>query len=83
VPPADIVLINNRLLDVVTAIDLSRRTFRRIRYNFVWATMYNLLMIPIAMGMLVPIGFMVRADIRADIHSRDLPWSVSDPGSFH
>jgi len=73
VPPADIVLINNRLLDVVTAIDLSRCTFRRIRYNFVWATMYNLLMIPIAMGMLVPIGFMVRAGTPRGDPARSVP----------
>ena len=52
-------------MDVVMAIDLSRVTFRRIRYNFLWATAYNVLMIPIAMGALVPIGFIVRRMTRA------------------
>ncbi len=50
-----IVLIKNDLRDVVTAIELSRATMRRIRWNFVWALGYNSLGIPIAaMGFLRP-----------------------------
>jgi P-type Cu+ transporter len=59
--PAAIVLIKSRLEDVAMAIDLSRATFRRIRVNYVWASAYNLVAIPIAMGALVPWGFVVRA----------------------
>ncbi|KAL3498825.1 hypothetical protein ACH5RR_041557 [Cinchona calisaya] len=51
---ADIVLMKSSLEDVITAIDLSRRTFRRIRLNYVWALGYNLLGIPIAAGVLFP-----------------------------
>src|SRR5690349_5966737 len=40
---ASIVLIKNDLRDVITAIDLSRTVFRRIRYNFVWALGYNII----------------------------------------
>ena len=50
-----IVLIKNDLRDVVTAIELSRATMRRIRMNFVWALGYNSLGIPVAaLGLLRP-----------------------------
>jgi Cu+-exporting ATPase len=44
-----IVLIKNDLRDVVTAIQLSRATMRKIRQNFVWALGYNTILIPVAM----------------------------------
>nr|GLL48530.1 probable copper-transporting ATPase HMA5 [Ipomoea trifida] len=51
---ADIVLMKNHLEDVITAIDLSHKTFSRIRLNYLWALGYNLLGIPIAAGVLFP-----------------------------
>ncbi|XP_022966151.1 probable copper-transporting ATPase HMA5 isoform X2 [Cucurbita maxima] len=51
---ADIVLMKSNLEDVITAIDLSRKTFSRIRLNYIWALGYNLLSIPIAAGVLFP-----------------------------
>ncbi|KAK9673666.1 hypothetical protein RND81_12G182100 [Saponaria officinalis] len=51
---ADIVLIKSNLEDVVTAIDLSRKTMSRIRLNYVWALGYNVLAMPLAAGMLFP-----------------------------
>ncbi|CAL5030626.1 unnamed protein product [Urochloa decumbens] len=51
---ADIVLMKSNLEDVVTAIDLSRKTFFRIRMNYVWALGYNVIGIPIAAGVLFP-----------------------------
>lgn len=51
---ADIVLMKNNLEDVITAIDLSRKTFSRIRWNYIWALGYNVLGIPIAAGILFP-----------------------------
>lgn len=51
---ADIVLMKSNLEDVITAIDLSRKTFSRIRLNYIWALGYNVLSIPIAAGALYP-----------------------------
>ncbi|KAI8569487.1 hypothetical protein RHMOL_Rhmol02G0282800 [Rhododendron molle] len=51
---ADIVLMKSYLEDVITAIDLSRKTFSRIRLNYIWALGYNLIGIPIAAGVLFP-----------------------------
>ncbi|KAJ4460929.1 ion-transporting P-type ATPase [Paratrimastix pyriformis] len=41
--------------DIVTAVDLSRTTFRRIRWNFVWALGYNVLAVPFATGVFYPL----------------------------
>jgi Cu+-exporting ATPase len=51
---ADIVLMKSNLEDVIAAIDLSRKTFTRIRLNYIWALGYNVLGIPIAAGALFP-----------------------------
>ncbi|KAI3468749.1 hypothetical protein Pfo_025412 [Paulownia fortunei] len=51
---ADIVLMKSNLEDVITAIDLSRKTFFRIRLNYLWALGYNALGIPLAAGALFP-----------------------------
>jgi Cu+-exporting ATPase len=51
---ADIVLIKSNLEDVITAVDLSKKTISRIRLNYVWALGYNVLGMPIAAGILFP-----------------------------
>ncbi|KAL1293458.1 hypothetical protein HN51_054120 [Arachis hypogaea] len=51
---ADIVLVKNSLEDVITAIDLSRKTMLRIRLNYIWALGYNVLGMPVAAGVLYP-----------------------------
>ena len=53
---ADIVLMRNRLTDVATAIQLSRATIRNIQQNLFWAFAYNVIGIPIAMGLLHVFG---------------------------
>ncbi len=49
---ADIVLMRNDLTAVLTAIDLSHTTLRNIKQNLFWAFAYNLVGIPVAMGLL-------------------------------
>ncbi|HSX02141.1 MAG TPA: copper-translocating P-type ATPase [Candidatus Saccharimonadia bacterium] len=51
-----IVLVKNDLRDVTRALALSRKTFSRIKLNLFWAFIYNLGGIPIAAGVLVPLG---------------------------
>ena len=52
---ADIVLIKNSLMDVVTALELGKATMRKIRMNLFWAFFYNVIGIPVAAGVLYPI----------------------------
>ncbi|AMB93898.1 heavy metal translocating P-type ATPase [Aerococcus sanguinicola] len=49
---ADIVLMRSSLLDVPTSIELSRATIKNIKENLFWAFAYNVLGIPVAMGVL-------------------------------
>ncbi|VBB80251.1 Putative type IB cation-transporting ATPase [Podospora comata] len=52
---ADFVLVKSDLKTVVTLLDLSRVVFRRIKFNFGWAIVYNTVMIPVAAGVFYPI----------------------------
>ncbi|MBG1263233.1 heavy metal translocating P-type ATPase [Nostoc commune] len=57
---AEIVLMRDRLNDVVESIQLSRATFNKIRQNLFWAFAYNTVGIPLAAGVLFPsLGFVL------------------------
>jgi P-type Cu2+ transporter len=56
VESAGIVLVRSDPRDVVAAIQLSRATYRKMLQNLAWATVYNLVAIPVAAGILVPLG---------------------------
>lgn len=57
---ADVVLVKDDLRDLLNAQALSRATNRRIKHNFAWGFMYNLLMMPLACGALyAPLGIWI------------------------
>lgn len=53
---ANIVLLNNSIMDVVSAIKLSKATLKNIKQNLFWAFFYNILLIPIAAGVYSKFG---------------------------
>eukprot|EP00727_Mastigamoeba_balamuthi_P010155 m51a1_g5762 putative p-type atpase (905) ;mRNA; f:1217681-1221048 len=52
---ASVVLVQSDLRALLGALDISRRTFQRIRLNFLWAFGYNVVLIPVAAGALYPL----------------------------
>lgn len=62
----DIVLMRDDPMDVVRAIQLSNRTFSKIKQNLFWAFFYNILGIPIAAGILYPFfGILLKPELAA------------------
>ncbi|KAH8601097.1 putative copper-transporting ATPase 3 [Bisporella sp. PMI_857] len=53
---AEFVLISSNLYTLLTLLDLSKVVFRRIKFNFAWALVYNMIALPVAAGVLYPIG---------------------------
>lgn len=64
---ADITLINKDLRSVVAAIDLSHKTMRTIKLNLFWAFGYNVVLIPVAMGVLFPFFGILLSPIFASV----------------
>ncbi|HEU4913968.1 MAG TPA: copper-translocating P-type ATPase [Candidatus Saccharimonadales bacterium] len=58
-----IVLVKNNLQDVVRALELSQKTFTRIKLNLFWAFIYNVIGIPVAAGVLVSFGFKLNPNL--------------------
>jgi Cu2+-exporting ATPase len=66
---ADIVLVNSNPEDVSTLISFGRRTYSKMVQNLIWATGYNLIAIPLAAGILYPIGILLSPEIGAILMS--------------
>ena len=64
---ADITLINKDLKSVATAIILSKKTMKTIRLNLFWAFGYNIILIPVAMGVLYPFFHLLLNPIFASV----------------
>jgi Cu2+-exporting ATPase len=59
VESAGIILVKNNPLDVVKIVELSRASYRKMQENLLWATGYNIVAIPLAAGILAPIGILL------------------------
>ncbi|UUI05519.1 copper-translocating P-type ATPase [Oceanobacillus jeddahense] len=66
---ADIVLVNSNPVDVVSIIELSRLTYRKMIQNLWWAAGYNIIAIPLAAGILAPWGIVLDPAVGAILMS--------------
>ena len=61
----DIVLVDNDPMDVVRLVRLSAASYRKMQENLVWATGYNVVALPLAAGLLAPIGILLSPAVGA------------------
>ncbi len=61
----EIVLVQNDLLGVVKALEISRKTFDRIKLNLFWSLIYNVVGIPIAAGLFTGLGLVLSPELAA------------------
>ncbi|KAG1892472.1 heavy metal translocatin [Suillus subluteus] len=64
---ASFILLYSNLKTLLTLSDLSRKVFNRVKINFVWAFMYNLIAVPIAAGVIYPVGHARLAPVWASL----------------
>ncbi|MGW8226218.1 MAG: copper-translocating P-type ATPase [Anaerolineales bacterium] len=62
---AGIILVRSNPQDVVKIFDLSRASYRKMRENLIWATGYNVIALPLAAGILAPIGILLSPAVGA------------------
>jgi Cu2+-exporting ATPase len=65
VESAGIILVKSNPLDVVKIITLSRASYRKMVQNLWWATGYNIVAIPLAAGLLAPLGILLSPAVGA------------------
>jgi P-type Cu+ transporter len=61
----NVVIMNNKLSSILTLRDLSHKTVSKIHQNFIYALIYNLVLIPVAAGVLSPFGITLRPEFAA------------------
>ncbi|MCB2202677.1 heavy metal translocating P-type ATPase [bacterium] len=66
---AGIILVENDPMDIPRIVALSKATFKKMRQNLIWATGYNVVALPLAAGVLAPIGFVLPPAVGALIMS--------------
>ncbi|MEI3605706.1 heavy metal translocating P-type ATPase [Pseudogracilibacillus sp. SE30717A] len=66
---ADVVLVKSDPKDVIDLMDLSKKTYRKMVQNLWWATGYNIFAIPLAAGILAPIGIVLSPAVGAVLMS--------------
>ncbi|MUV36837.1 Cu(2+)-exporting ATPase [Lentibacillus sp. JNUCC-1] len=66
---ADVVLVKSNPKDVVSLVDLSGKTYRKMVQNLWWAAGYNIIAIPLAAGVLAPIGIILSPAVGAVLMS--------------
>ena len=64
---------------VLSVIELSRASYRKMWQNLAWATGYNLLAVPLAAGVLAPVGFVLSPAVGAMLMSSPPSWWRSTP----
>ena len=69
VESADVVLVENDPRDVVSLVRLSRKSYRKMQENLVWAAGYNVFALPLAAGVLAPIGILLSPAVGAVLMS--------------
>ena len=69
VESADIVLVENDPRDVAHLVRLSRKSYRKMQENLVWAAGYNVFALPLAAGLLAPIGILLTPAVGAVLMS--------------
>jgi Cu2+-exporting ATPase len=65
VESAGIILVKNNPLDVVKVLELSRASYNKMVQNLMWATGYNVVALPLAAGILAPIGILLTPAVGA------------------
>ncbi len=62
---AGIILVKSNPLDVVRVVNLSRASYRKMIENLIWATGYNVIALPLAAGILAPLGILLSPAVGA------------------